>query len=182
MWASILFFLCLYWKSIASLDVFLSGSSPSNTKNSLTLKDIKRFTRYSLSFQSLRNENVDLSSEAICPAGQSVNSTAIMLEQMIDRCANSKFYPRHLSPKQVSWKKSTKSTKRSDNQTQSSAVADKDSQESGDEIVSEYLAFTLLLPDHPFSSDLYYAVAAIAPMFPRVTFVLGMNHENVTLV
>ena len=172
----LLFF--LYLVESSSPDVFnIQGSTGSSSKKSLTTRDIKRFTRYSLSFQSYRNEDIDSSTGGIsfCPIEQQNNSTSIVLEHMLDRCANRKYYPRHLSPKQVSWKKTSKSAK-SENKTQDASTEDKEDHEnSGDDIVSEFLAFTLLLPDHPFSSDLYYAIAAVAPMFPRVTFVLGVH-------
>jgi hypothetical protein len=45
------------------------------------------------------------------------------------------------------------------------------------EIVTEFLAFVLLLPDHPFSNDLYSSVVTVAPMFPRVIFVIGNANE-----
>ena len=45
------------------------------------------------------------------------------------------------------------------------------------EVVSEFLAFALLLPGHPYSRDLYFSVVTVAPMYPRVIFVIGNAYE-----
>jgi len=145
-------------------------------KVSLTTRDIKLFTRYSLFFKAFSRDLAqrlgDDSSGDVCTVSEAQNSTAVALESMINRCPNVKYFPRLLTTKQVSWKKTNKSANKSENQTRNAS-----SQDSNDEVVSEFLAFTLLLPDHPFSSDLYYALTAVAPMFPRVTFVIGSAHE-----
>jgi hypothetical protein len=105
------------------------------------------------------------------------NITALIFEKMINRCPKVNYFPRLLSPNQVSWKK-TKLSK--DNETEINSQnheSDRKDRSESKEIISEFLAFTLLLPNHPFSNDLYLAIVAIAPMFPRVTFVVGNARE-----
>ena len=45
------------------------------------------------------------------------------------------------------------------------------------DIIHKYLAFTVLLPKHPFSSDLLRALLVVGPMFPSVSFVTGTGYE-----
>lgn len=135
----------------------------------LTIGEVKRFTRYFLYFPPKEFELL----EGTCPISMSGNTSAILLEEMITRCPNRKFFPRQLTPQQVSWKKS-KASDGGDNKPSASSVSNSSADEHrGDEVISEFLSFSLLLANHPFSSDLYHAVAQIAPMFPRVTFVVG---------
>jgi hypothetical protein len=135
----------------------------------LTIGEVKRFTRYFLYFPPREFEPLD----GTCPIAMIGNTSAILLDEMITRCPNRKFFPRQLTPKQVSWKKS-KTSEGGDNKTStSSGSGGGDDESRGDEVISEFLSFSLLLANHPFSSDLYHAVAQIAPMFPRVTFVVG---------
>ena len=89
----------------------------------------------------------------------------------INRCVRYKYSPRLLSSNQISWK----STKSSDNNVNS--TTSKSAKNTTGEIVHEYLIFAMLLPKHPFSSDLYHAIKAVAPMFPTITFVIGDGFE-----
>jgi len=99
----------------------------------------------------------------------------------INRCVRYKYSPRLLSPNQISWK-STKTNNDSSNDSNSNndnintTKSNNNNKKSG-EIVHEYLVFAMLLPKHPFSSDLYHAIKTVAPMFPSITFVIGDGFE-----
>ena len=47
------------------------------------------------------------------------------------------------------------------------------------EIVHRFLAFAILLPQHPFSSDMLESLRMVAPMFPDITIVIGSGHDFV---
>jgi hypothetical protein len=135
-------------------------------RQQLTIGDIKRFTRYHLYFS--RKQDGD----SMCPTYISGNRTEILFEELITRCPKQSYFPRQLTPKQVSWKKSSKSMEKAENKSSGSSSG-VNGNEDGEEVISEFLSFSLLLANHPFSIDLYRAVTAVAPMFPRVTFVVG---------
>jgi len=45
------------------------------------------------------------------------------------------------------------------------------------EVVHNFLLFGLLLPNHPFSSDLIAAITTVTPLFPEVNVVIGSAYE-----
>ena len=146
---------------------------------------VRQFTSYALKHHIYEEDF----KESSCPVEVTKNVTEILFESTIDRCVYMKYYPRHLYPKQVSWRRTKghgqypkSSNGKFWNGTLSSGAHDEDHETEGkiyesDEIVSEFLAFALLLPGHPFSSDLYLSIVTVAPMYPRVIFVIGNANE-----
>jgi len=120
-------------------------------------------------------------------------------------CIRTNYYPRTLSASQISWKSqkeaepkpqdlraleailnSTLARNATDDPATIAAIAAAKAAveaarlaklNKSSDIIHEYLAFAILLPNHPFSSDLYYALATIAPLFPSVTVVVGNGYE-----
>jgi hypothetical protein len=41
----------------------------------------------------------------------------------------------------------------------------------------DFLVFTLALPNHPFSIDMFQSLAIVAPMFPNLTITVGSGYE-----
>lgn len=105
------------------------------------------------------------------------NNTHDIFMNNIDRCVRYKYSPRLLSPNQISWKstKSNNSYPNSDNNMNNNTANNKLNKTG--EIIHDYLVFAMLLPKHPFSSDLYQAIKTVAPMFPSITFVIGDGFE-----
>jgi len=100
-----------------------------------------------------------------------------MFMNNIDRCVRYKYSPRLLSSNQISWK-STKSNNssypNSDNNINN--TTNNKLNKTG-EIIHDYLVFAMLIPKHPFSSDLYQAIKTVAPMYPKISFVIGDGFE-----
>jgi len=45
------------------------------------------------------------------------------------------------------------------------------------EVIHDFMVFALLLPNHPYSQELYNVIAVVATMFPSVTIVVGNVYE-----
>lgn len=180
LWHFMLFFLFFSQYSIecdVGVDITTSSSS-----------SVRKFTSYALEFHSYQQEL----EESSCPLEMIGNITEIIFSTAVDRCASVRYYPRNLHPKQVSWRRTRghgnghgqhgqSSNGRYWNSATISNAQNEDHQKKkyheSHEIVSEFLAFALLLPGHPFSDDLYFSIVTVAPMYPRVIFVIGNAHE-----
>ena len=146
---------------------------------------VRKFTSYALEYHS----HEKALEESSCPVEMATNVTEIELSGIIDRCASVGYYPRYLHPYQVSWKRTRgqvhdQYAKYSGEYRNSAAAFDAVGEDyerikknEGREIVTEFLAFALLLPEHPFSNDLYSSVVTIAPMYPQIVFVVGNAYE-----
>jgi hypothetical protein len=66
-----------------------------------------------------------------------------------------------------------------DTYTKSSAASSTSPSEStaGSEKLHNYLIFAIILPDHPFSIELVQIITVLAPLFPRVQFIIGEYSE-----
>ena len=161
--------------SIAGDDINSEISRKTIKTKIITTRDIKLFTRNSLHGDYSHFDNLAI--HGTCPIEMESNITALIFEKMINRCPKVNYFPRLLSPNQVSWKKTKLSKENDTEMNNQNHESDRKDKSESKEIISEFLAFTLLLPNHPFSNDLYLAIVAIAPMFPRVTFVVGNARE-----
>lgn len=45
------------------------------------------------------------------------------------------------------------------------------------EVIHPYLVFAILLPQHPFSSDMLESLKVVAPMYPHIAMVIGSAYE-----
>ena len=62
------------------------------------------------------------------------------------------------------------------NQTAPQKTADNDPKRAN-EVVHRFLAFAILLPQHPFSSDLLESLRLVTPLYPHVAVVIGSAHD-----
>ena len=146
---------------------------------------IADFTAYSLVFNSFNDQTCEWRDN---------NVTQTILMKSIDRCTNSAYFPSLLSPNHVSWKtvhppkpkrtpNATVTNRSNDvtyertiNQTEIQPVYEKTS-ENKTEIVYAYLAFAMILPEHPFSIDLVHSLRIVGAMYPVVDVVIGSGYE-----
>jgi hypothetical protein len=137
----------------------------------------------------------DVESE-VCYEWNRDNETHNSFVQRVDRCAASKYMPGILTAKQIGWKKSSQpppkkkkltsslmlnATNKSLVNTSAETVEPvKTSYEvvgNSTEIVHAYLAFALVLPGHPFSTNMVAYLRKIGPMYPNVNVVIGDGNE-----
>ena len=114
--------------------------------------------------------------------------------KMLSKCVNPLYRPRVLSVSQISWKKakkesSAKNAKKSSvqNHTAPSSVdtgltsnvydTSEAAEDHSNEIIHPYLVFALVLPHHPYSSQLIHSLQQISPLFSGVTTVIGSAPE-----
>ena len=164
------------------------GRNPNRRLNHF--KFVKHFTHYHLHRSELQSDWLS----GQCDSQMIFNATEMIFHTSINACINPKFFPRHLSPHQVTWKSNKKekhdkqlngdttannsSNNRSNNTSTSNNSSNTNVSSSTREVVHAYLAFALLLPgDHAFSQDLYRALTTVAPMFPSITTVVGSGHD-----
>jgi hypothetical protein len=142
---------------------------------------VEDFTNYNLYFRNIKH---------ICVTGGTENKTEALFGLNIDRCANVFYRPRYLTTSQVSWKSSPPPKKndslKSDSYKNTDGIVSNTSSNSTEiieevvvrkEIIHKYLAFALLLPKHPFSTDLLLSLISVGPMYPSVTVVTGGGND-----
>ena len=169
------------------------------SKNPHKFEIVKDYVHYNLYF----NEN---SNQQTCVPGDSDhvnNATTSLFAEAIDMSPMLHYYPRVLSSTQVSFKRNDQ--KHSNNPpgnssqemplNQSSTVPDTDLSAAANitafntsldnmnvdndknDIIHEYLAIALVLPNHPFSRALVDSMRIVAPMYPSVTVYFGIATE-----
>jgi hypothetical protein len=142
---------------------------------------VEDFTNYNLYFRNIKH---------ICVTGGIENKTEAFFGLSIDRCANVFYRPRYLTTSQVSWKSSPpkkNDSSKSDNYENTDGIVSNISSNSTEiidevmavrkEIIHKYLAFAMLLPKHPFSTDLLLSLISVGPMYPSVTVVTGGGND-----
>ena len=144
--------------SIAGDDINSEISRKTIKTKIITTRDIKFFTRNSLHGDYSHFDN--LATHGTYPIEMESNITALIFEKMINRCPKVNYFPRLLSPNQVSWKKTKLSKENDTEMNNQNHESDRKDRSESKEIISEFLAFTLLLPNHPFSNDLYLAIVS----------------------
>lgn len=130
-----------------------------------------------------------------CLPSELNNKTASLFASAIDMSPVPNYTPRILSSSQVSFKKvdevpqeiSRNSTHFLHNQSVYSVPdevnfthpveADTNTTEDKDDVIHEYLAIALVLPQHPFSRALVDSIRTVSPMFPSVTVYFGIASE-----
>ena len=134
-----------------------------------------RFIDYNFYFDSGSHVLADSMS---CAASAIINETAALLEASVIQCANPRYRPRRLGAKQISWKevedKSISPTKDDDPKRTKPKRRD---DVNGSFIVHKYFGLALLLPDHPFSSDMSRALVTVGTLYPMVSFSVGNGYE-----
>ena len=156
---------------VISTESFANGPAPLNL--------VSEFTQYSLYFGN-RDSQVDK-----CHASDVLNSTQLKFLKSIDRCPIKNYYLPILTTSQISWKstpkKNDKSASEADRhsakQNDSSSIEASKDDKSAKQRIHKYLAFALLLPKHPFSSDLLLSLMSTGPMFPSVTIVSANGYH-----
>ena len=139
------------------------------------------FTHYSLYFQEQK------ASLEQCSLRDFQNSTYLAFSKSVDRCPDRHYSPRFLTASQISWK--TTPWKADDiwnaewwkagsaRSLEDAGVENVPDEKKDNEIIHKYLAFALLLPKHPFSTDLLRSLINAGPMFPSVTVVSGNGYD-----
>ena len=146
----------------------------------MALDRVSDFTHYSLHFKESSRTGTR------CHLHDLNNGTHQAFTKSIDRCSARNYFPRYLTTSQISWK-STQSESKDD---ASQPVDQRDSIGSNNsrgnstekkkverEIIHKYLAFALLLPQQPFSTDLLRSLISVGPMFPTITIVSGSGYD-----
>lgn len=144
---------------------------------------VSEFTEYAMHFPEAEY------GKGKCFARDMLNGTHQAFTKSIDRCPDLHYTPRFLTTSQISWRarktdenrKSIPENRTSDahndtarNNGRTDNVAE---EEKSKEIIHKYLAFALLLPKHPFSTDLLRSLITAGPMFPSVTIVSGNGYD-----
>lgn len=144
---------------------------------------VSEFTKYAMYFAEAEY------GAGKCFANEILNVTHTAFMKSIDRCPDMHYTPRFLTTSQISWK----SRKTDENRKLNAENLDRDilsnatssnssinnvvNEEKSKEIIHKYLAFALLLPKHPFSTDLFRSLITAGPMFPSVTIVSGNGYD-----
>lgn len=158
----------------------------------------KHFTTYHMYF---RTDILDKRQD--CSANNWVDWRNDSRVNMVDHCPNQDYYPPHVLRSQISWKatpnnnnneddhkkeantKQNGSTKSLDdrtdgkvaNVTNGKSSKKAASEDESDFHVHKYLIIALLLPNHPYSDQMFRSIRRVAPMFPMVSFVTGDGYE-----
>jgi hypothetical protein len=166
-----------------------------STKVKIEYDKVKLFTKYHLDFPYITNREImNNNNNNICLLNEyndnNINSSNLYFMKHIDRCIRIEYFPRILNVNQISWKNTKDKNETNinndddnilNNNTNSSIINSNNNtiikKSTAHEIIHEYLAFALLLPDHPFSNDLYQSLTVISPMFPNVNIVVGNGYE-----
>lgn len=170
---------------ISFLTVILSICSEKLPEKSEAINLVAEFVQYKTFFREVNNNHVK------CFADDIFNSTHSEFMRSLERCSNEKYRPRCLSTSQISWKsappkpednkipydKSKRITADEKDSNNTTPISDAAVEKETKDIINKYLAFALLLPEHPFSSDLLSSLTAIGPMFPSVTIVTGDGYD-----
>jgi hypothetical protein len=127
---------------------------------------VKNFVDYHLYFSTVGQPSLS------CPL--IFNSTDNELLSKITRSSRTAYISPTLRAKQVGWKKTEKAEVVNSSQPNISKTIPK---KNTSEVVYEHMAFALLLPDHPYSSNLFEALKIISPMYPEVSVVFGNGYE-----
>lgn len=146
----------------------------------LALERVSDFTHYSLHFKE--------SSRIVgrCHLDNLNNGTHQAFTKSIDRCSARNYSPRYLMTSQISWKSTQSESKddASESINGSDSIGSKNATSNTTEkkkvereIIHKYLAFALLLPQQPFSTDLLKSIISVGPMFPTVTIVSGSGYD-----
>lgn len=155
---------------------------------SLTTAELTNFIHYHYYFHTSKSSSPE--SWMMC----SSNRTEHALISKITKCANSDFFPRIVENSQISWKSVKKSSHRnnrqknnnntstnghssSSNSKDNGSKIDDDDLEDSRTMIHQFMAFALVLPQHPFSSELIHALRVTAPMFPQIHVVVGNGYE-----
>lgn len=134
-----------------------------------------RFVHYSVYFKSY--ESV-LEDSLTCGKYDLLNRTAVMFHDSVIQCASDHYRPRRLSASQISWKQADDDTKGNiTHRSKRRAKPRSDTGKNGTFMIHNYFGLALLLPNHPFSSDLSGALTSTGRIFPMVTFSVGNGYE-----
>jgi len=152
---------------------------------------LRKFIHYHYYFQTSHQLlSSEESSWLTCSLNQTEESVNSRLN--ISKCPSPTFFPRVVENSQISWKSIKKSSRRSEikknatdgsNSTilpkseQTSKMRDADEIEDTRTVVHDFMAFALVLPQHPFSSEVIHALRVVTPMYPKVHVVVGVGYE-----
>lgn len=155
-------------------------------KSPFTALELMNFVHYHYYFHSSQSQAEE--SWLTC----SSNHTEYILTSRLQKCPSPTFFPRVVENSQISWK-SVKKPRRGEAKKNATATAtaggesssrqdhgaiDNDEEaEDARTVVHEYMAFALVLPQHPFSAELIHTLRVVAPMFPLVHTVVGVGYE-----
>lgn len=146
--------------------------------NFMAFDRVSEFTHYSLYFKETKN------AVAKCCAYDIHNGTHQSFTKSVDRCPARNYSPRFLTTSQISWKSTRSESKNEVAQPidDNNSVGHKNrnstyKKKAEKEIIHKYLAFALLLPQQPFSTDLFRSLVSVGPMFPTVTIVSGSGYD-----
>lgn len=171
-----LYMTCILVQITFTFSTYLSYDDWKKSNDSSKFRMVKSHIVYSISsthFSEVENDSRQ------CDINQNSNFTAMLLESADLMCASPYYIPHFLSPSQVSFKKIYDSPgdnissigNYSHNNTSSKPTNDSSGK------IHEYLAFALLLPNHPFSQEMVDAILPIAPLFPSITIYFGYAYE-----
>ena len=152
--------------SLLILSLTLIVTQCKKDENAKYISQVPEFTRYYLHFGGSRWTT------GVCLPSDAYNETYISLLSKLDRCPRPNYWLRQLSSSQISWKSKKKAIANGTNVAPPPSQSNKTK-----DIIHNYLAFAMMLPKHPFSSDMYKSLVTVGPMFPEVTIVMGSGYE-----
>lgn len=130
---------------------------------------VQSFVKYTVYFRGIENEGM-------CSRGSLHNITESTIYNNLSVCPNEKYRIRRILRSQISWKPVDNQGKRG-NSSHVDAKNQGTNQTNNKDKVHNFLAFALLLPEHPFSKDMEIAMRQVAPMFPQISMIVGDAHE-----
>lgn len=142
----------------------------------------RRYVDYTLAFPLSEY----LMERQICQLDDDTNTTAILVDAMLQTCANKDHFPNVLTASQVSMKKvknvekhqsSDRDIANNHSHTYSNRSTQKSQSDDDEHKIHRYLAFALVLPQHPFSRELVDTIRTVAPLYPHITFYFGIGYE-----
>jgi hypothetical protein len=156
----------------------------------------RRLTHYHLYFDTSNkwNNNALFENPLLRKNNTYSKSNSIINNLLINNmiiCLNKNYELRVLSKDQITWKNISSNKKKQknnnnnknettitneiiDNNNKNSTEPEINKIDESKEKVHKFLIFTFLLPNHPFSHELYNSLVIAAPMFPNVTVVVGI--------
>ena len=108
------------------------------------------------------------------------NKTAALFDEAIDMCPAKAYSPRVLSSSQISFKRTddeSVNAKSSMLPNETNSSLGDSNMDSKKDVIHEYLAIALVLPQHPFSRALIDSMRIVAPMYPQVVVFFGIATE-----
>jgi hypothetical protein len=150
----------------------LKSSSIPNTTNTL-IELTRNFVNEAIYFNHYQHIEKD---DLLCYQEDEYNSTYLMIMNKIKSCSNINYIPRQLNSQQISWKKLHHDTNDTDKAVNGTSTNQIDSKKPKD-VIHDYLVLVLLLPNHPFSTDLLDTIRSVAPLYPHVVFAMTNGLE-----